>query len=192
MFGMGNQGADSELATKFGGMVRRARRLRDLSQRDLAELAGVSPSSVARAESVTGSTSLDMFGRLLKAAGTDLALVGDGHVIGDEDEEVPMHDLAPRDNGGRRYPAHLDPAIPANSGWASTFELGFNRERKARILRYHHRPIRDRIRSRTSTPADHPTLQELIEHERLRRSRPSWDTPQHRAYAEMMSRARSG
>ncbi|MBB2985136.1 helix-turn-helix domain-containing protein [Terracoccus luteus] len=72
-----------------------------------------------------------------------------------------------RDNGGRRFPAHLDvdppdevPALrrlmprydrPPAKGW------------------YRHRPERDRRRAREGTPADHPTAAELRARQARRR-----------------------
>jgi transcriptional regulator with XRE-family HTH domain len=87
-----------------GRWVRAARRVRRRSQRELAVLAGVPPSTVGRIESGASVPKLDMFVRLLGALGYELAVVDrHGCVLTLDDD----HDRL-RDGGGRRFPAHLD------------------------------------------------------------------------------------
>jgi hypothetical protein len=178
-------------------MVMRVRRLADLSQRDLAARVGLSPSTIARIETGQGAVSVGLFGRLLAVAGLRLLVCsadedpaherepahhgagshrpgpgeGPGPGSGSDPERgervwpVPADGV--RDNGGRRFPAHLDvdppdevPALrrlmprydrPPAKGW------------------YRHRPERDRRRQREGTPADHPTAAELRARQARRR-----------------------
>ncbi|MBB2986923.1 helix-turn-helix domain-containing protein [Terracoccus luteus] len=178
-------------------MVMRVRRLADLSQRDLAARVGLSPSTIARIETGHGAVSVGLFGRLLAVAGLRLLVCsadedptperqpahhgagshrpgpgeGPGSGSGSDPERgervrpVPADGV--RDNGGRRFPAHLDvdppdevPALrrlmprydrPPAKGW------------------YRHRPERDRRRAREGTPADHPTAAELRARQARRR-----------------------
>jgi len=84
------------------GHVRRARRLADLSQRDLATRAGLAQSSVARIETGRDVSVRDL-ARLLAAAGLKLVVVdGQGRMVS------PMPADVHRDEAGRRRPAHLD------------------------------------------------------------------------------------
>lgn len=141
-------------------LLRRARRLADLSQRDLAARAGVSPSTVAKAELGAGA-SFAMMLRLFAAAGIQLVPHDqDGAAI------TPMRADPLRDHNGRRYPAHLDPA-PLNR-----FDLPWlNRVNKLnRLCRYDRpqpvavyelRPERDWRRRRYFEPFDHPGRESL-------------------------------
>jgi transcriptional regulator with XRE-family HTH domain len=92
-------------------MMRAVRRQAGLSQRELAERAGVPKSTVARIES--GSTTNPRFRiveRLVQAAGGELAVRDHSDDNGDgRDGVTPAvpHDRL-RDTAGRRYPAHLD------------------------------------------------------------------------------------
>lgn len=54
------------LRSKIGGILRRHRKLKNLSIKDLAEKVGVSPSSVTTLE-ITGSISIDMLYRYAQA-----------------------------------------------------------------------------------------------------------------------------
>lgn len=103
------------------GLLRRARRMVGMSQRDMARRAGVSQATVARAESGTAHPTLDVLQRLLDAAGLYIAVVDpDGRVI-QPLEEFPLA----RDAAGRRYPAHLDLIIDPERGewWGSAYGL---------------------------------------------------------------------
>jgi transcriptional regulator with XRE-family HTH domain len=103
------------------GLVRRARRIADLSQREMAAAAGVSRSTVARVESGELTPSLDVAQRLLATAGLHLVVVdGEGRII------KPMREGdETRDGGGRRYPSHLDTILDPEEGewWADEFGL---------------------------------------------------------------------
>jgi len=117
------------------GLVRRARRIADLSQREMAAAAGVSRSTVARVESGELTPSLDVTQRLLATAGLHLVVVdGEGRVV------KPMRESdETRDGGGRRYPSHLDTILDPKDGewWADEFGLArppetFVRDRQRR------------------------------------------------------------
>jgi transcriptional regulator with XRE-family HTH domain len=105
----------------LAGLLRQARRKCGMSQRDLAKRAGVSPATVARAESGTMMPSLDVLQRLLDATGLFLVVVDpDGRVI----QPLEVFPLA-RDAAGRRYPAHLDLIIDPEYGewWGDRYGL---------------------------------------------------------------------
>jgi transcriptional regulator with XRE-family HTH domain len=85
---------------ELGVTIRSLRRRADLSQRQLAELADVPKSTVARIESgVAMDPRFRTVERILRAAGAELAVRGMG-------EPVPSEGL--RDGADRNYPAHLD------------------------------------------------------------------------------------
>jgi glycine hydroxymethyltransferase len=104
-------GGDPELAA--GTLLRQARRLADLSQRELAERAGMRRQVVERIESgEAAEPRLSTMLTLLHAAGCHLALrTGHGPKVEQRDP--------PRDRAGRRYPAHLDvrPVTTFGSWW---------------------------------------------------------------------------
>jgi transcriptional regulator with XRE-family HTH domain len=104
-----------------GGLVRRARRIADLSQRELARRTGLAPSTVARIETGETIPSLAVLQRILDTAGLSLVVVDrDGHVI------QPMRDVDDiHDGGDRRYPAHLDTILDPRPGewWADQYGL---------------------------------------------------------------------
>lgn len=92
------------------GLVRRIRRILDVSQRGLAALLEVSQSVVARWETGRTSPRAAVLARLLR-----MAKVGVGfHDRASGEEVEPMRDDGARDRGGRRYPAHVDPEV---TGW---------------------------------------------------------------------------
>jgi transcriptional regulator with XRE-family HTH domain len=117
-------------AYPISGLIRRARRIAGLSQEDIAEVVGISRTTVQRAEVGGLIPSLDVFQRIMTAAGLHLVVVDDeGHVV------LPMEEWpTPLDEGdgvrngaGRRYPAHLGVVLDPKEGewWADIF--GFER-----------------------------------------------------------------
>ena len=95
-------------------LVRWARRRADLSQRQLADAAGVSRSVVARLEG-GGSPRWQHVLAVLAACGVHVALVDD---VGKGVRVEPADVHRGRDAAGRRYPAHLDPReIGAFGDW---------------------------------------------------------------------------
>ncbi|MFE9184996.1 GNAT family N-acetyltransferase [Micromonospora haikouensis] len=114
----------------LGGSLRALRRHADLSQRELADLAGVPQATLARIESGrSGDVRFRTVERLVRAAGGRVAIGIPSDQPGDRtcdqpgdhtcdqpgDDRVPEvvpvpgvpHDVL-RDEAGRRYPAHLD------------------------------------------------------------------------------------
>lgn len=85
------------------GLVRRARREGDLSQRDLAALLGVDQSTVSRWETGQAVPDVVTFARALALGGLDLAVLD-----AEGAEAAPMSDAPPRDGARRHFPAHLD------------------------------------------------------------------------------------
>ncbi|MDR2997332.1 MAG: helix-turn-helix domain-containing protein [Microbacterium sp.] len=121
------------------GYIRRARRLADLSQRDLGVAAGMLQSQISRFESGQ-RLGVDDFSRLLAVAGLRIAIV-------DEDgaEVFPMPADVLRDRAGRRRPAHLDShAFPEKP----TFKM-LLRTAEPWTAWHHHRAERDRQRDET-------------------------------------------
>jgi transcriptional regulator with XRE-family HTH domain len=117
------------------GLLRRARRIADLSQRELADAAKVSQSTVARIESGERAPSLSMMQRLIAPAGLYLVVVdGDGRII------VPMRECEEtRDGANRHYPSHLDTILDPRPGewWGDEYGLArppetFHRNRRYR------------------------------------------------------------
>jgi transcriptional regulator with XRE-family HTH domain len=88
------------------GVLRRIRRTADMSQRQLADAAGLSPSAVAHAEAGTRDMPATALARAAETAGLRLALLD-----GSGAEVRGMHPGAVRDRGGRRFPAHLDTVL---------------------------------------------------------------------------------
>lgn len=117
------------------GLVRRVRRLADLSQRDLARALKVSPSTIARIEDGTRNPSILLLERILDAAGLVLVAADvDGRVV------LPMEVFDDRlDGANRRYPAHLDLILDPDTGewWGDRYGLArppetFHRDRAER------------------------------------------------------------
>jgi transcriptional regulator with XRE-family HTH domain len=120
------------------GLVRRARRIADLSQREMAEAAGTTRGAVAKVETGVMMPSLTLLLRMLAAARLHLVVV-------DSDARVvrPMADWDDtRDGAERRYPSHLDTILDPLPGewWADIYGLvrppeTFHRNREARDVR---------------------------------------------------------
>jgi transcriptional regulator with XRE-family HTH domain len=117
------------------GLVRRARRMADLSQREMARAAGLSRSTVARVESGDLTPSLHVMQRLLATAGLQMVVVdGEGRIV------KPMRESdETRDDANRRYPSHLDTILDPKEGewWAEEYGLArppetFVRDRQRR------------------------------------------------------------
>ena len=117
------------------GIVRRVRRIADLSQRELAERVRVSPALIAAIECGTRLPSLSVLQRILDAASLQLVAVdAEGRVI------APLAVWQDTEDGaGRRYPAHLDTILDPAFGewWADGFGLArppetFRRNREQR------------------------------------------------------------
>ncbi|MGK5110528.1 helix-turn-helix domain-containing protein [Geodermatophilus sp. CPCC 205506] len=134
---------DSDL----GGVLRRIRRIADLSQRELAGHLGISKSAVAAAESGRSGLDARAVARAAELAGLRLTLVdGTG-------AEVPAMDPdAVRDMGDRRFPAHLDTRYSDEGWWHDEHRYSrdrvwytFDRDRRRRDATC-------RVRG---TPADH-------------------------------------
>ncbi|MEU4239351.1 helix-turn-helix transcriptional regulator [Actinoplanes sp. NPDC026619] len=117
------------------GLVRRVRRIAGLSQRELAQAAGVSRATIGRIELGSLAPSLAVLERIFGVAGLSLAVVNDeGRVI------QPMVDWADaRDGADRRYPSHLDTIIDPEPGewWGDQYGLArppetFYRDQRSR------------------------------------------------------------
>ena len=154
------------------GYVLRARRRADLSQRDLAGELGLSQSAVARMERDACRVALATFEQVLGLGGMRLMVVDEsGRPVAPFDPETV------RDNGRRRFPAHLDVELPgpqpANRG------IGERRDRPPAQAWYALRRLRDaEAEARGDRPGDHPTQAEVSrwwveQREAWRRLRPA-------------------
>jgi HTH-type transcriptional regulator/antitoxin HipB len=137
------------------GYVRRARRLADLSQRDLAAHIGLAQPRVARIE---GGRPVDVatFARILATAGLRIAVVD-----GSGTEVPPMPDDVLRDAGRRRQPAHLD--VRTAPEFPSPTMVARHREPDPRESWHHRREERDRRRAISGSDAsvEQPTARTL-------------------------------
>ena len=146
-----------------GGYVRRARRLADLSQRDLADILGLSRAAVGRLESTPGRVDLPTMEAILALADLRLAVVDSA---GRPVDAVPVDTL--RDHGNRRFPAHLD-ATPPDIGIPNERGVQPRKGRPPARGWYRQRQERNRLRERGRAPEDHPTVRS--ERERAARER---------------------
>ena len=148
------------------GLVRRIRRVLDVSQRGLAALIGVSQSAVARWETGRTSPRVSVVQHLLRLAG----LRAEVHNAENGEVVEPMRDDGARDRAGRRYPAHVDLVV---TGWYvprgldCTAEAGLWRRRSRAhqdpAVRHHTSAyLRWRQRGVFGTPVDHAALLQLV------------------------------
>lgn len=149
------------------GLVRRVRRILDVSQRGLAGILDVSQSVVARWETGRTSPRVNMLQRLLALARIRVELTDER-----TDEEIgPMRADGARTRGGNRYPAHVDLEV---TGWwvprqdrRMTTISFFVHQRRSRELgrpavRYRLRPASKHLhRLLFGTPDDHPARHQL-------------------------------
>lgn len=148
------------------GTLRRARRIADLSQRDMAERIGVGAGTIARAETDGAAVSLAVVEAILAQAGLRIVVVDAHH-----HPVMPMRADAARNHGGRRYPAHLDAWIPTPSDEPLG---GWRHDRPKPRLTFQQRFWRDRRRGRrTILPRDHSAEIDLRLARHLRRRRPT-------------------
>jgi transcriptional regulator with XRE-family HTH domain len=129
------------------GILRRIRRIADLSQRELAAAAGVSASTIGQAESGARDLPVGRVAGMAQLAGLRLVLMDD-----QGSEVTPMTDEAVRDMSGRRFPAHLDTRHSDEGWWHDAHRYSryqpwytFDRDRGRR----------DAYRNRRGTPDDH-------------------------------------
>jgi len=124
-----------EAGFPFAGLVRRARRIADLSQREMAAAARVAPSTIGKIEARTLVPSVMTFMRILAAAGLHFVVVDDkGRIV------QPMAEWGDtRDGAERLYPAYLDTILDPEAGewWGDIYGLvrppeTFWRDRAAR------------------------------------------------------------
>ena len=148
------------------GMVRRVRRILDVSQRGLAAILEVSQSVVARWETGRTSPRASVVERLLQLARLRVTVRDeDGREVG------PMRADGARTHGGNRFPAHAD--LRATGWWVprrlramTDVEAFAWRDRSRRVgdpaVRYDLSPFRKRIeRELHGIPDDHPALLQL-------------------------------
>ncbi|MGW5240026.1 helix-turn-helix domain-containing protein [Monashia sp. NPDC004114] len=146
------------------GFIRRVRRLADLSQRDLAASLGVSPATVGRLESGKAKLDAGTFATILGLAGLRLAVLDE---VGREVRPVPPDTLV--DNGGRRFPSHLDARPPGDQ---PPLDRGID-PRKGKPPAtgwFDGRTQRDLRRARKGVPDDHPTVGGELEKRRVERA----------------------
>jgi transcriptional regulator with XRE-family HTH domain len=133
----------------LAGMLRRIRRVADSSQRELAERIGMSKTALAAAETGARDLPVSLLAGAAASVGGRLAVLdASGH------ELTPMDDTAVRDEGRRRFPAHLDTRHGDEDWWHGphrydrqqpTFTFDRNRterdwRRRAGTPDDHHRP----------------------------------------------------
>lgn len=147
------------------GLVRRVRRILDVSQRGLAAILDVSQSAVARWETGRVSPRSSVLQELLWMAGLSV-------VIHDEDgvEVTSMREDGARDRAGRRHPAHVDLKVrgwwvPRGAESTADYLLWIRRSKAQRQprIRFHTCTWRRSIeREVFGTPDDHPAMHQLV------------------------------
>lgn len=160
------------------GLIRRVRRVSDLSQADLAARLGVCQSTVARWETGVREPSLSMFQHLVALAGFELT-------VRDPATDQPasaMRSDGVRDRQGRRYPAHLDVLPSWPSPKSKTRDPDVTQCAPRRAWRDHNRAQENHF-----VPADHLSADEvngvLEEWRKLRRRRCQRQAQQRREWA---------
>ena len=134
-------------ALSLPGVLRRVRRIADLSQRELAVAVGISPSAVGGAESGARDLPLSVVARIAEVAALRLSLVDrDGRKV------AGMADNAVRDAAGRRFPAHLDTRYSEDRWWHGPDR---HYRTQPRYTFDRRRDLRDGTRERVGTPDDH-------------------------------------
>jgi HTH-type transcriptional regulator/antitoxin HipB len=163
------------------GLVRRIRRILDVSQRGLAQILEVSQSVVARWETGRTSPRVAVLERMLRLAGVEVTLRD-----ADTGKEVrPMRADGARKHGGSRFPAHTD--LRATGWWVPKALLCMtsvdyfvqrDRSREARdpYIAYRTSSRLKRVeRAIYGTPDDHPAVHQLAaEAEHLDELREAW------------------
>jgi transcriptional regulator with XRE-family HTH domain len=146
----------------LAGLLRRVRRLADMSQRELSRASGVSSAVIARAEA-GGDLRVSQLVRVVGVAGLRLAVLDEG-----SQELAPMSGDAVRDAGGRLFPAHLDTRHGDDSWWGGEHRP---RTRQPRYTFDLDRGLRD-SRRRDATPEDHhaPTAGDSLAERRAERA----------------------
>ncbi|NPD05345.1 helix-turn-helix transcriptional regulator [Nocardioides sp. zg-1308] len=146
------------------GLVRRVRRILDVSQRGLAAIVGVSQSVVARWETGRTSPRVSALQELLRLARLRVRVEDPAT----EEEVLPLRGDGARDRGGRRYPAHVDLTVagwwvPRGSGSTADWLLWRRRSRARRdpAIRFH-TTLRHLHRLLDGTPVDHPSLTQCV------------------------------
>ena len=132
------------------GLVRRVRRLADMSQRELARASDVAPAAIGRAEA-GGELRVSQLIRVAAVAGLRLALLD-----ADGNEVSPMTATGVRDTAGRLFPAHLDTRHGDEDWWGGPHRP---RLRQPRYTFDRDRGWRDSRRRTDGTPEDHHTPQ---------------------------------
>ena len=145
------------------GLLRRIRRILDVSQRGLAAVLEVSQSVVARWETGRTSPRASVLLHLFRLTGLQVKL----HRAETGEEVEPMRDDGARDRAGRRYPAHVDLTVtgwwvPRRAQSSADFLLWRQRSRARRdpAIRFH-TSLRHLYRLLDGTPVDHPSLTQL-------------------------------
>jgi transcriptional regulator with XRE-family HTH domain len=135
----------------LGPLLRALRHAADLSQRELATLAGMRPATVAEIESgANGNPRVRTLERLVVAAGGRIRILG---AHGAEVQAGPHDHL--RDEGGRHFPGHLDvrpvrtPRDWSGAWWAPWYTLREEQyPKRVPPWTYDGRDMRDRRRAR--------------------------------------------
>lgn len=163
------------------GLVRRVRRILDVSQRGLAELLDVSQSAVARWENGRTSPRVAVLETMLRLARVKVTLQDE-----DTGKQVrPMRADGARKHGGSRFPAHTD--LRATGWWVpralrrmTSVEYFVQRDRSRKdrdpYICYRLSPHGKRIeRAIYGIPDDHPAVHQLAaEAEHLDELREAW------------------